>query len=100
VQGVNGAVSYTYDDVGNRLTRASTLPGVSAQISSNDKKDRLISDTYDADGAKKQSQGNVYTYDWENRPASVNGGSVRYAYDGDGNRVSKTVGGVTTGLSG
>jgi RHS repeat-associated protein len=94
--GANGTVSYAYDAVGNRLTRASTLFGVSDQSLSYDKNDRLTSDTYDADGNTRVSQGSAYSYDSESRLVSVNNGAIRYAYDGDGNRVSKTVGGVTT----
>ncbi|HEX8150503.1 MAG TPA: PKD domain-containing protein [Pyrinomonadaceae bacterium] len=94
--GVNGSVGYTYDDVGNRLTRASTLPGVGAQSFAYDKNDRPTSDTYDANGSTRASGGVAYTYDWENRLATAADGAVAYAYDGDGNRVSKTAGGVTT----
>ena len=35
-------------------------------------------------------------YDFENRLIDRNSGSVQLIYDGDGNRVGKTVGGVTT----
>ncbi|MBV9926840.1 MAG: RHS repeat protein, partial [Acidobacteria bacterium] len=94
--GVNGRVDYDYDDVGNRLSRTSTLPGVAPQSSAYDKNDRLNSDSSDANGNTKQSAGVSYTYDWENRLTEVNDGAVQYAYDGDGNRVSKTVAGVTT----
>jgi RHS repeat-associated protein len=94
--GINGSVGYTYDDVGNRLTRAPTLPGVAPQAFAYDKNDRLTSDTYDANGNTRQSQGGAYAYDWENHLTSVNDGSIAYTYDGDGNRVAKTVGGVTT----
>src|SRR5205807_182275 len=36
------------------------------------------------------------TYDFENRLKTQNGGAVTIVYDGDGNRVAKTAGGVTT----
>jgi RHS repeat-associated protein len=36
------------------------------------------------------------SYDFENRLVNRNNGQVTITYDGDGNRVSKTVGGVTT----
>lgn len=94
--GVNGSVTYDYDDVGNRLTRASTLASVAPQSSTYDRNDRLANDAYDANGNTKLSAGVRYAYDWENRLTEVNNGAVAYAYDGDGNRVSKTVGGVTT----
>jgi len=95
-QGVNGRVDYDYDDVGNRLTRTSTLAGVTPQSSTYDRNDRLTSDTYDGNGNTKRSAGVGYTYDWENRLTEANDGAVQYAYDGDGSRVSKTVAGVTT----
>jgi RHS repeat-associated protein len=39
---------------------------------------------------------NTYAYDFENHLTNLNGGSVGYVYDGDGTRVAKTVGGITT----
>ncbi len=94
--GVNGLVSYDYDPVGNRLSRTSTVTGVPSQSSTFDANDRLSSDTYDANGNTTASTGNSFDYDFENHLTSLNNGSVTYVYDGDGNRVAKTVGGVTT----
>ena len=95
--GINGTVNYGYDPVGNRLNRTSSVAGVTTQNSSYDANDRLTSDTYDANGNTKVSTGGSYDYDFENRlithTSSITSGFV---YDGDGNRVSKTVGGVTT----
>ena len=79
--GINGSVSY-YGPVGNRLTRTSTVTGVPAQSS-----------TFDANGNTTASNSNTYASDFENRLTSLNNGSVTYVYDGD--RVSKTVSGVT-----
>jgi RHS repeat-associated protein len=92
----NGSVSYTYDPVGNRLSRTSTLATVLSATSAFDANDRLTADAYDANGNTRSGNGSTYTYDFEDRLRSVNGGAVRFVYDGDGNRVSKTVGGVTT----
>jgi RHS repeat-associated protein len=89
-------VGYTYDPVGNRLSRISTLAAVLSSTSAYDANDRLTSDSYDANGNTRGAGGSTYTYDFENRVKSVNGGTVRLVYDGDGNRVAKTVGGVTT----
>jgi RHS repeat-associated protein len=94
--GVNGSVSYGYDAVGNRLNRTSTVAAVPAQASTYDANDRLTSDSYDNNGNTTASSGNGYTYDFENHLTSLNNGAVTYVYDGDGNRVAKTVGGVTT----
>jgi RHS repeat-associated protein len=92
----NGVIDYTYDPVGNRLTRTSTIGAIPQVTSTYDANDRVTSETYDADGNLKVSGGVTYNYDFEDRLSDVNGGVVAFAYDGDGNRVSKTVGGVTT----
>jgi RHS repeat-associated protein len=96
----NGTISYIYDAVGNRLSRTSTVVGVPTVASQTvDANDRLTTDGYDNNGNTIVSSGNGYVYDFENRLLAVNVGSpneIRIVYDGDGNRVSKTVGGVTT----
>ncbi|GEM_PF-2342794 len=92
---VNGAVNYTYDAVGNRKQMASTLPGVAAGLWNYDANDRLTAgDTYDANGNTTSSGGIGVAYDFENR--LIQKGGVTIVYDGDGNRVAKTVAGVTT----
>jgi RHS repeat-associated protein len=91
----NGMVSYTFDDVGNRLSRTSSLAGIPNQTFTYDKNDRLTTDTYDANGNTKVSNGNSYGYDFENRLTSQNT-DLTIVYDGDGNRVGKTVNGITT----
>jgi RHS repeat-associated protein len=91
----NGAIGYTYDAVGNRLTRTSTVGAIPSTVSSYDGNDRLTSDSYDSNGSTIGSGGNVYSYDFENRLIGLNPGTanaVTFVYDGDGNRVSKTVG--------
>ena len=90
----NGAVSYTYDNVGNRKTLNSTLPPSGAMNYTYDADDRLAADQYDADGNTIGSNGITNTYDFENH--LITHGGVTVVYDGDGNRVSETVGGVTT----
>ncbi len=92
---INGAVSYTYDPVGNRLSRTSTIPGIASTTSTYDANDRINSDTFDANGNTTARAGNTYTYDFENHLQSASTG-VTYLHDGDGNRVAKTAGGVTT----
>jgi len=93
--GVNGAVNYTYDNVGNRTHLTSTLAPVPAGLWNYDANDRFTAgDTYDANGNTVSSGGIGYTYDFENR--LVQKGGMTIVYDGDGNRVSKTVGGVST----
>ncbi|HEX6623913.1 MAG TPA: RHS repeat-associated core domain-containing protein [Pyrinomonadaceae bacterium] len=92
---VNGAVGYTFDPVGNRKTQTSTLPGVATATYDYDANDRLVADTSDANGNTTGAAGNTYSFDFENRLTEMNGGAVRVVHDGDGNRVSKTAGGVT-----
>jgi RHS repeat-associated protein len=90
----NAPVGYTYDAVGNRTQTTSTLAGISSGPFSYDADDRLSLDTYDANGNTISSAGIGNVYDFENR--LVQRGSVSIAYDGDGNRVSETAGGITT----
>ncbi len=96
---LNGSVSYTYDQVGNRLSRTSTLAAIPSQQNVTvDNNDRLTSDNYDNNGSTIGADGRTYTYDFENRIIEVTGNnlSISIKYDGDGNRVEKTVNGVTT----
>jgi RHS repeat-associated protein len=92
--GMNGAVTYTYDAVGNRTQKVSTLPGYPGGLSNYNANDELATDMYDANGNNTVSNGLGYVYDFENHLVQANG--ITYVYDGDGNRFSKTVGGVTT----
>ncbi len=97
----NDTVDYTYDANGNRLT--TTLNGNQIATYSYNAADQLLSDgsisySYDAAGNLTTAGANTYTWDWASRlsSATVNGTTESYAYDGDGVRVSSTVGGVTT----
>jgi YD repeat-containing protein len=94
--GVNGLIGYQYDAVGNRNQRTSTVAPVSAASYTYDADDRLNTDTYDANGSTIASNGKTYTYDFENHLISQGTPAVSITYDGDGNRVSETVSGVTT----
>jgi uncharacterized protein RhaS with RHS repeats len=58
--------------------------------------DEVSSETYDNNGNTIHSGANSFTYDLENELTSMNGGAVTLLYDGDGNRVTKTVSNVTT----
>ena len=90
----NGVISYSLDPTGNRLQRTSTVAAIPAGMLNYDANDRITTDTYDAAGNTVLTGGVKSVYDFENRLAQS--GSVGIAYDGDGNRVSKTVGGVST----
>jgi RHS repeat-associated protein len=97
--GVTGTLSYGYDSVGNRLSRSSTVAPLASQTSVYDANDRLASDSYDNNGNTTTAGGKNYAYDFENRltSATVSGAvPVSFVCDGDGNRVAKTVGGITT----
>jgi RHS repeat-associated protein len=91
----NGAISYQYDSVGNRLQRNSTVPAIPPTGMLNyDANDSTSNDPYDNNGNLLNGGVGSNVYDFENR--LVQAGGVRIVYDGDGNRVSGTVSGVTT----
>jgi RHS repeat-associated protein len=92
---VNGAASYVYDAVGNRTQKTSTIPGFPGGLTNYNANDQLSTDTYDNDGNTTASNGLGYVYDFENHVIQA-GAGITMVYDGDGNRVSKTVAGVTT----
>jgi RHS repeat-associated protein/uncharacterized repeat protein (TIGR01451 family) len=93
--GANGAISYTYDATGNRVQRNSTLPAIPATgLLNYDGNDRISTDPYDANGNLLNGGVGSNLFDFENRLVSA--GGVTIVYDGEGNRVSETVAGVTT----
>ena len=92
----NGSVSYSLDPVGNRKSETSTLSGLNPGTFNYNADDEVSTDIYDANGNTLATGGKAFTYDSENHLMSMNGGAVTLLYDGDGNRVAKTVGGVTT----
>ena len=92
----NGSASYTLDPVGNRLSETSSLAGLDPGTFGYNADDEVTSETYDANGNTLATGGKTFAYDAENHLTSMNGGTVTLVYDGDGNRVAKTVGGVTT----
>ncbi len=91
----SGVIGYSYDKTGNRLSRSSTVAGISAASYSYDNNDRLNGNTYDNNGNTFTANGVTYTYDFLNRLTSATGG-IALVYDGDGNRVQETAGGTTT----
>jgi len=97
-------ISYTYDPVGNRLTKSDN--GVVTNYTY-DNNDRLLTENdityfYDNNGntlTKVSPNENItYTYDYQNRLIQMNDGTdiIEYAYDTDGMRVQKTVNGNIT----
>jgi RHS repeat-associated protein len=91
----NGLLNYSLDAVGNRSSLTSTLPALQSQSFTYDNDDRISSDVFDNNGNTTQSNGVTYTYEFEDRLVGTSTG-VQITYDGDGNRVSETAGGVTT----
>jgi RHS repeat-associated protein len=94
----DGSVSYGLDPVGNRLSANSTLPGINPIAGTYNADDQISSETYDANGNVTATEGITYTYDSQNHMTSEtgNGKVITMVYDAFGNRVSKTVNGVTT----
>jgi RHS repeat-associated protein len=97
--GPTGSTTYSYDPVGNRLTRTR---GATTSYSY-DRADRItaagaISYTVNANGNLTARGADTFTYDQPSRltSATVSGTSASYAYDGDGKRISSTVGTTTT----
>jgi RHS repeat-associated protein len=113
VQG-NRTLDYTYDAVGNRLTRNDSGPSVGLATYTYDANYRLISENdagvvtqyaYDKNGnilsAVSGAKRVFYTWDFDNRlvTADTNGdGTIdeKNDYDANGNLVSQTVGGQET----
>jgi RHS repeat-associated protein len=91
---------YTYDAAGNRLTQETETI---TNTYSYDAADRLASVdgvpyTWDANGNLLNDGAYTYTYNHANQLVSVSGAgtTVSYAYNGQGDRVSQTVGITTT----
>jgi len=96
--GKNGTVSYGLDPVGNRLSDTSSLTGVPSGSWSFNPDDELSSEAYDSNGNVLSTGGKAFTYDSENHLMTMTGSGMAASivYDGFGNRVAKTVNGVTT----
>jgi len=83
--------------VGNRTSRTSTVTGLTNQPFNFTSNDWLTNtDSYDSNSNTTVSSGTTYLYDPLNHLQGPNSGSVVVGYDGDGNRVKKTVSGTTT----
>ncbi|PZS06131.1 MAG: hypothetical protein DLM69_00400 [Candidatus Chloroheliales bacterium] len=99
----NVSQQYNYDPIGNLTAKA----GVAYTYGSNGNgtgagphQARTIggqSYSYDANGNMTSSPGRGYTWNAENQLTAVTGtASESYTYDGDGERASRTVNGITT----
>jgi YD repeat-containing protein len=94
----NGNVSYGLDPVGNRLSESSSITGLASGTWGYNADDEVSSESYDLNGNVTATGGKSFTYDSENHLMSMtaSGTAVSLVYDGDGNRVAKTVNGATT----
>ena len=61
--GPTGLITNKYDAVGNRLTRVSSVPGISNQSFTFTSNDQLTTDVYDNNGNTRTNLGNVFQYD-------------------------------------
>ncbi len=94
-----GNLGYQYDVVGNRTNRNGSLGALGSQALAYNTNDWLKTDAYDSNGNTLWSTNGTgqgpYCYDVENRLTNY-ANTVYLTYNGDGNRVSKKVGGTTT----
>jgi RHS repeat-associated protein len=106
----NRTIDYTYDAVGNRLTMADSVAGITTY--SYDAMDRLTTETlagqvtqytYDKNGntvsCVSPTGTTFYTWDFDNRLISADTNSIvdeTNVYDPAGNLVSQTIGGKET----
>jgi RHS repeat-associated protein len=103
----NSLVTYEYDAGGNRHRRDSTLPALPSATHQFDANDRLFNDRYDANGNTTNAfvaipltgqTNEVFDgFDFEDRlferrtARDTHPSTINVLYDGDGNRVAKTV---------
>jgi RHS repeat-associated protein len=90
----NGSLGYSLDSVGNRSSLASNLAALASQSFTYDANDRISGDTFDTNGNTLTSGGHTFVYDFQDRLTQFDN-TVAMVYDGDGNRVARTEGGVT-----
>jgi RHS repeat-associated protein len=98
--GIAGTLSYTYDNVGNRLSKTANGVSVGYTYNANDwmKSEGSKTFDYDANGNTIYADGQTLQYDWQDRlVATQNGGnSAGFVYDADGNRIQKIANGQVT----
>ncbi len=84
---------YEYDSIGNITTADGTPYTYDLTHIHAIAYDGINQYTYDANGNMITGAGRTITYDPENRPISITTGNTKadFVYDGDGNRVKKTV---------
>jgi RHS repeat-associated protein len=92
--------SWTYDNVGNRLSQTTSAGTTSYTYNSDDELTAAgsTSYSYDNNGNQTAAGANSFGYDLANRLISSTVGSTTtsYSYDGDGNRLTSNDGTTTT----
>ena len=93
-----GLLSWGYDSFGNYLGQ--TLTGNTSAVVSQGSytptpNNQMVGYSYDAAGNLLSDRVNTYTYDAENRVATVDG-AIQYIYNANGNRVAKLSSGALT----
>lgn len=91
-QSVNWKQEYSYDRYGNRLNVNDLTGDHSLSISDTNNRITTTGVTYDLAGnVTTDTNGNIYTYDAENRmiTAMTSQGMAKYFYDGSGKRIEK-----------
>lgn len=90
-----GLADYSYDKVGNRLSRTATALGLTQQALSYNANDWLENDTYDSNGNTLASGASgTDSYDFKNRllrRTLPNGNTIDLHYNAEGHRVRKSL---------
>lgn len=93
------AQSYTYDAMGNRLTKVHNAATTSYVYDDADQMTAAggVTHTYDNNGNQTAAGADTFAWDAENRMTgtTIGGTAGTYAYNGDGLRMSRTIGGGT-----
>jgi RHS repeat-associated protein len=97
-------ITYTYDPVGNRLSKTDGSTSTAYVYDANDRllTEGAITYTYDANGNMigKSEGGQTFTYDYDGAGRLVGvaqpGKTIAYDYDADGHRVTSVVNGSAT----
>ncbi|MCX5723654.1 MAG: FG-GAP-like repeat-containing protein [Nitrospirae bacterium] len=104
--GANASLLYQYDEIGNLTLNSQLSPnpyGYPASGPSSVQPHAVTtaganSYTYDANGNMTGGAGRTYTWNPENKPLTITQGetTTTFVYDGDGGRVKKILGSITT----
>jgi RHS repeat-associated protein len=100
--GAYGNLSYGFDNNGNRISETLNSTGTVFTVATTSNQLLSLSGgqtatySYDADGNITSDGTHTYSYDDSGRLTQVDSNTATYQYNGLGQRVEKTAGGVTT----